>query len=89
MAQSAAANGDAHQRLLRDLDRRGARHLPHVGEGADPTWTEQGAFVLDLGVEEALAVAKAYGQYAIVAIVLGAPAELIFTDLMTGSPITA
>jgi Protein of unknown function (DUF3293) len=82
--QPTAANRQAQERLLRDLDRRGARYLPHVGVGADPAWTEQGAFVLDLEIADAIALATAYGQNAVVAVAMGEPARLLLTGLMPG-----
>ncbi len=65
-----------------ELTRRGARFLPHVGVGADPAWTEHGVFVLDLEIADALALAAAYGQNAVVAIARGEPARLLLTSLL-------
>jgi hypothetical protein len=64
---------------LGELDRRGVRYLPHAGVGADPSWAEDGVFVLDLATDQAVALASAYGQNAIVVVAVGEPAALIFT----------
>jgi hypothetical protein len=79
VAQSAAANHEAHARLLGELDRRGVRYLPHVGVGADPSWSEDGVFALALPADQAAALAAAHGQNAIVVVAVGEPAALIFT----------
>lgn len=79
VARPAAANREAHARLLGELDRRGVRYLPHAGVGDDPSWAEDGVFVLDLATDQAVALASAYGQNAIVVVAVGEPAALIFT----------
>lgn len=81
-AQPRAVNEAAQARLVQELTRRGAHFLAHVSVGADPAWTEQGAFVLDLEIADALALATAYGQNAVVAIASGEQARLHLTDLM-------
>ena len=80
--QPRPVNDAAHDRLVEELARRGARFLRHVGVGADPAWTEHGVFVLDLEFAEALALAAAYGQNAVVAIARGEPARLLPTSLL-------
>ena len=81
--QPRSVNDAAHNRLAQELKQRRARYLPHFGVGADPAWTEHGAFVLDIEIAEALALATAYEQNAIVAIAIGEPARLLLTDLVT------
>jgi pimeloyl-ACP methyl ester carboxylesterase len=84
IVQAEARNEAAHDRLLGHLRGHGRRFLPHVGVGADPAWSEHGVFVLDLATDEALAVAVAYGQNAIVIVQKGRPAELVTTELLGG-----
>ena len=84
IVQADYLNQAAHDRLVDALYERGVRFLQHVGVGADPAWSEHGAFVLDLASDEALAMALAYGQNAIVVVTAGQPAELLLTGLMAG-----
>jgi hypothetical protein len=84
VARSARDNQAAHDRLVADLADRGARFLPHIGVGADPAWAEHGAFVLDFATADALALALAYEQNAIVVAARGEPARLVLTLLMAG-----
>jgi ribulose-5-phosphate 4-epimerase/fuculose-1-phosphate aldolase len=75
-----AANAAAHDRLERGLRALGVRFLDHVGVGADPSWSEHGLFALDLDLQDALALADALEQHAVVLVRLGEPARLLFTD---------
>lgn len=73
-------NMAAHQRLRRDLDARGLRHLPHLGVPDSPHWRpEPGFAVFDLETEKAIGLAQTYGQYAVVRYARGGIAELILT----------
>ena len=59
------------------------RFLAHRGTGADPGWEpEQGLLALDLPLPQALALAVAFGQNAIVVVEHGQPAVLVVTPLM-------
>ena len=75
-------NEAAHRRLANELRARGVLFLPHRGVGADPRWSEEGMFALDLAIAEALEPALAFGQYAIVAVHAGEPARLLLTSLL-------
>ncbi len=86
-AQGRAVNEAAQRRLEHELRLRGTRFLPHVGVGADPAWeAERGVLALDLPPAEALALAVAYGQHAVVAVEPGQPARLLLTELMPALP---
>ena len=82
VAQDRTANDAAHGFLAQALAERGVQFLPHAGVGADPGWTEHGLFALGLGVADARALACTFGQYAIVVVRVGAPAELLLTELL-------
>ncbi|WP_051180874.1 DUF3293 domain-containing protein [Thermithiobacillus tepidarius DSM 3134] len=57
---------DARQRLLLEqLAARGWSHLPARGEGRDG-WREESAAVFGLRLDEALELARVFGQHAIV-----------------------
>lgn len=75
-------NAAAHQELTRALQARGVPFLAHRGVGADPRWSEEGVFALDLTIAEALELALAFAQKAIVAVRTGEPAELLLTSLL-------
>ena len=79
-----ALNEAAHQRLEGELRARGVRFLPHRGVGADPSWSEEGLFALDLSIDQAMELALAFEQNAIVAVRIGEPARLRLTSLLTG-----
>lgn len=72
-------NDVAHCRLAEEVVAAGWVGLPHRGVGADPSWTEQGLLVLDLGEDEGLALATRYRQNAIVVVDVGRPARLVLT----------
>ena len=74
-------NRAAHERLERALRELGTRFLDHVGVGEDPSWSEHGVFALDLGVTDALALARAFEQHAVVLVRSGEPARLLLTEL--------
>jgi len=76
-------NEAAHRRLEHELRTRGVRFLPHRGVGADPRWSEEGVFALDLPVAEGLELATAFEQNAVVAVRAGEPARLLLTSLLT------
>ena len=75
-------NDAAHQELENELRARGVQFLPHRGVGADPGWSEGGVFALDLAIAEALELALAFQQNAIVAVRAGEPARLLLTSLL-------
>lgn len=75
-------NEAAHQRLANELRARGLLFLPHRGVGADARWSEEGMFALDLAIAEALELALAFEQNAIVSVGAGEPARLLLTSLL-------
>jgi hypothetical protein len=77
------SNDEANDRLEADLDAAGSVILPHIGVGYDPEWEpEHGFFALDLSEADAVELAVAYGQNAIVVIERGGPARLVLTPVM-------
>lgn len=77
-ARDAAANRAANVRLAAEL--APWRHLPHEGVG-DGGWREEGFFVLDLADDAAVALARRFGQVAIVAVRHGEAARLVLTGV--------
>jgi hypothetical protein len=78
-----ARNEMAHTLLEQEFRGRNVRFLPHLGVGPDPAWgPEHGMFALDLPLPEALELAVAFDQNAIVVIGQGQAAELVTTALM-------
>jgi len=81
-------NDEANDLLEADLDQAGSVILPHIGVGYDPEWEpEHGFFALDLAEADAIDLATAYGQNAIVIAERGRPARLVVTPIMGSSPI--
>lgn len=81
--QPRQVNEAAQRRLEVELQRRGIVCLPHLGVGADPAWApEHGVLALDLPPAEAVPLAEAFGQNAVVAVAIGEPARLVLTSLM-------
>ncbi|MCD9199993.1 DUF3293 domain-containing protein [Aeromicrobium wangtongii] len=77
------SNDDANARLEVDLDQAGSVILPHIGVGYESEWEpEHGFFALDLAEAEAVELATAYGQNAIVIVERGRPARLVLTPVM-------
>jgi hypothetical protein len=78
-----SVNEADQRRLEADLRARAIDCLPHRGVAADPSWeSERGVLALDLSVEDALGLAEAYGQNAVVVVDLGEPARLVLTAHM-------
>lgn len=78
----AGRNMAAHQRLKRDLERRGWAALPHLGVPDQPGWrAEPGFAVIGIDKEKAVSLAEAYGQYGVVFYERSNEAELILTRL--------
>ena len=76
-------NDEANDRLEDDLAEAGCVILPHIGVGYDPAWEpEHGFFALDLAEDEAVELATAYGQNALVIVERGRPARLVITPVM-------
>jgi hypothetical protein len=76
-------NDEANDRLEADLDERGSVILPHIGVGYDPEWEpEHGFFALDLSEADAIELAVAHGQNAVVVVERGRPARLVVTPVM-------
>lgn len=79
---SADANRAALRRLAARLAEDGRRALAHRGVGDDGNWPpEHGFFVLDLAEADAVRLAEAFGQYAVVIADLGRAPRLVFTSL--------
>lgn len=74
-------NHAANARMAALFAERGIRALPHVGRAHSGDWTEDGFFALDLDPTEALAIARAFDQIAVVHIALGGLAQLLLTGL--------
>lgn len=76
--QSAEDNAAAHRALLEAVARMGKVTLPARGRDPKGEWPmEPGLFILDLTREQALALARRFGQYALVWLESGAPAALV------------
>jgi hypothetical protein len=73
-----ATNEGRNAELARALDARPV--LPHRGIADAGDWEERGFFVLDLPCEEALSLARRFGQIAIVHVALGHVPVLCFTE---------
>jgi hypothetical protein len=77
------SNDEANDRLEADLSEAGSVILPHIGVGFDPEWEpEHGFFAVDLAETEAVELATAYGQNAVVVVERGRPARLVLTPVM-------
>jgi hypothetical protein len=77
------SNDEANDRLEADLDEIGIVILPHIGVGYDPEWEpEHGFFALDLSEPDAVDLAIAHGQNAVVVVERGLPARLVITPVM-------
>jgi len=78
-AELAPAENDARQReLAHTVATRGWTALPGLGIGDDGAWpAEESLLVLGISREEALALARRFGQAAIVFGERGGPAELV------------
>lgn len=77
------SNDDANAQLEADLDEAGSVILPHIGVGYAAEWEpEHGFFALDLAESDAVELATAYGQNAIVVVERGRPARLVLTPLL-------
>ena len=85
--QQRAVNDAAQQRLEDVLRARRIACLPHLGVGPDPAWeSEHGALALDWNLDDAVQVAEAFGQNALVLVEIGQPARLVQTVLMPVAP---
>ena len=73
-------NRRASLELATVLDRLGHRFLPAVNLADDPDWSEESYFVFDLSIEEALMLARAYGQNAVVLAEEGQAARLLWAE---------
>lgn len=77
------SNDEANGRLEDDLSEAGSVILPHIGVGYDSEWEpEHGFFALDLAETDAVELATAYGQNAIVVVEKGLAARLVLTPIM-------
>ena len=79
--RSAAENEQAGRALAAELDRRGVVRLAHVSSAPDGRWEEPGFLALGIDGEAGVALARDFGQAAIVHLRAGLPAALLFTGL--------
>ena len=82
VALSAADNAALMTRLTHVVSARRLAHVAGVGAGPDSTWPpEPSLFVLGLPVDEAVALARDFDQFAIVCGRRGEPARLVWTGV--------
>jgi hypothetical protein len=73
-------NRAANLKLERVLRERSLTFFDHVGRNG--AWSEQGFFVLDLEPDDAIALAEAFAQFAVVILEPGQVARLHLTSLV-------
>jgi hypothetical protein len=79
--QSAEDNTDAHRDLLAAVAKMGCDVLPSRGRDPDGKWpVEPGLLIFNLSHEKALALARRFGQYAVVWIETGRAPALLFAQ---------
>ncbi|MFM7108168.1 MAG: DUF3293 domain-containing protein [Planctomycetaceae bacterium] len=79
--QSDAENAARMARLVARVRERGLGHLPGEGAGDDPDWpAEPSLFVPGLAEHDAAALAREFGQHAIVVGRRGEPARLLWVE---------
>lgn len=76
-----AINHAANERMAALFTERGIHALEHVGRARAGDWHEHGFFALDLDPADALAIARAFNQYAVVHAQHGHPAALLLTEI--------
>lgn len=77
--RAAAANAADQRRLEAVVEQAGFTAIPGRSIAADDTWPpEESLLILALARDAAVALARAFGQEALVVGVRGAPAELVF-----------
>ncbi|HEX2829732.1 MAG TPA: DUF3293 domain-containing protein [Burkholderiales bacterium] len=82
-----AENARRQAELLALLRDRGFEWLAGSGVPARPDWQpEESVLVLDVGCDEAIAIAQEFGQVAIVAGKRGGAAELVYCDRTPAAP---
>jgi hypothetical protein len=75
----ARENAARHAELLALLCERGLRTLQGSGIPSEPGWTaEESVLVVGIGKAEAIAIARRFGQVAVVTGARGAAAELVY-----------
>lgn len=77
--RSEPENAAAQRELGAALDRAGLVAWPARGESPGRDWVEDSLCVLDLDLEDARALARRFGQVAVVQGEVGAEARLVFT----------
>jgi hypothetical protein len=76
-------NGQANRRLRGELVDAGIVPLPHRGVGVDLQWEpEQGFLAVGMTAAQAVPVAVAFGQNAVMVVERGEPARLLVTEVM-------
>jgi hypothetical protein len=70
-------NDSRQQALIRDLEGKRIRYLPGTGSAADGSWSEESLLALGISRAAAVALARKYGQLAILHGEQGGPAELV------------
>jgi hypothetical protein len=76
-----AENQAASTRLATWISRHGLKALPCRTRPADPAWAEEGWLILGIDEVEALALARMFGQNALVRVEPGDAARLVATAL--------
>lgn len=79
--QSEEKNAMAHSALIEAVRRAGKSYvLARARDPGDKGPTEAGLFVFGLSREDGVALARRFGQYAIVVVALGKPPALVFAE---------
>jgi hypothetical protein len=79
--QTAEENTDAHRQLLAAVAKMGCDVLPSRGRDPDGKWpAEPGLLIFNLSREDALALARRFGQYAAVWIETRGVPKLLFAQ---------
>ncbi|MCA0200211.1 MAG: DUF3293 domain-containing protein [Proteobacteria bacterium] len=79
--QAEEKNAVAHGALLEAVRRAGKEYVLARGRDADDSGpTEAGLFVFDLPRDDALALARRFGQYAVVVVERGKAPALVFAE---------
>lgn len=82
LPRDAAVNAADERRLEARVQEAGLAAIPGRGIGADGTWPpEASLLILDIARDDAIALAREFGQEALVVGERGAPASLVFCSL--------
>jgi len=75
-----AENRERHLRLIERVAAGGWTSLPGSSSAPDGGWTEESLLVIGIEEKEALALAREFGQAAILVLAAGEPCRLRFVD---------